>query len=540
MNNNVIYGNDAISYNVLLDDVRVMISNLGNIGIEVGRYNTLVDRIDDELKKELDKRVDMRDNSLDGEIDNVVNFGLESIYGTAINRLKKIKSGLEKYDWCFIISKFTDYVNSGVDKNNIDDISSRAVDCMKIINGVRIIDYDEVSDVLEKFYDAIYLLIKMEVVFDKRNLFDFVSNNYNYSSVIDDRVRKEIKDNNLYEVDKIKVLCNKLDSEGLNASYLNRYLIGMVLLETSDKDVILPIKKEIEDISKQFFDKNRYIVVESRNVRDFSSRIDRIRDRFYEVKNKFLKNTVAFSLSGVFVLTSCVGLVRSILMMSSSFNTRTVTWTQGDNEPNIIDNDNTFDGYGDGIYLKECSPYYLNSRGEYTRKVDIYSYYTNKEVLSSADIQNLLSLDFADNGRYIETIYEYTEDLSVVNSYDVTIKEVVEAEFNFSDEALVLFLISMFGLAVSAGVQVAVWKEEYKSSIAEYKYVKKDYIKKKEEYDEEFVELLELVKSNEELRDRFNKAYNDFVSKCGESDELKNIYDEINGVSYSKIKERKK
>ena len=70
--------------------------------------------------------------------------------------------------------------------------------------------------------------------------------------------------------------------------------------------------------------------------------------------------------------------------------------------------------------------------------------------------------------------------------------------------------------------------------------MKKNYIQNKDEYDKKLAELIELVKANEELRDRFNKFYDDFVSKYGETYEIKNIYDAINVVSYSKIKERKK
>lgn len=44
------YGNVVIDYKALFDDVKEMMDNLKNIGIDVSRFDRLIDKIDKEVK----------------------------------------------------------------------------------------------------------------------------------------------------------------------------------------------------------------------------------------------------------------------------------------------------------------------------------------------------------------------------------------------------------------------------------------------------------------------------------------------------------
>ena len=494
---------NKIKYDALFISVRDMINVLEGIGINVSEYSAIISDILDNCS-----------------------------YEEGGEKLKEIKSLLAKYEWCFAVSEFIDCVPGEFDENNINDVSAKAVECIKKINSANIERNREVNEFLEEFYDLIYLVIKEEVILDKSYLFDFVKSDDNFSIIIGDLVRSDINTIRLGKMGDVKLLHDQLDIKG----YLDRDLIKII----NDRDKL--IDSDMHDFNVEFFKKNRDIEDLENNVNSLHNDFSSQRSYLIELKDRLFKLGLSLGLAGVLAISGVLCIIRSHRMMNDSRDINTSTWTQGDTEPEVNEDINSasdFYYYGDGIYLKECFPYSLDSDGVYVRRVDVYSYDINDYF------QKLINVDFPLDGEFVETTYEFTHNLSAEDNYSGTVREVVVVESvdngNFRNGLLLLFIYMACEVVTFRRIGNNLFGDKrFIDGLRNYKSMKKNYIQNKDEYDKKLAELIELVKANEDLRDRFNKFYDDFVSKYGETYEIKNIYDAINVVSYSKIKERKK
>lgn len=50
--------------------------------------------------------------------------------------------------------------------------------------------------------------------------------------------------------------------------------------------------------------------------------------------------------------------------------------------------------------------------------------------------------------------------------------------------------------------------------------------------------MVRLIECNDEIRNRFNEYYEEFVSKYGENDDINKMYDEINNIKYDDVKRK--
>ena len=90
---------------------------------------------------------------------------------------------------------------------------------------------------IDRFIDSIYSVIKLEIVLKGTNeLFDYLMLYPSYVSILDDKIKQEIQEKELYNVAKINMKCIDLDSKGIASDYFDVDLIRMIA-ESGNNDI---------------------------------------------------------------------------------------------------------------------------------------------------------------------------------------------------------------------------------------------------------------------------------------------------------------
>lgn len=208
-NNNI-----SIIYKNLLNKCISMINNIKTIGFDMSCF--------------------------ENELNNVVNLD-NSSRDNHVRKLNELITKLEKYDVYFKAKNFVNYIKIQKDKKleNID-INKLVNAAYCILCEIRNIYNDGEEVIIDKFFDAIYDLIKLEVIMTGKSLLfeDVKISDANYR-LLDKSVRREIDkkviNGNKYSDINEKII--ELNSRGLSNNYVDLDLIKMMLRFENDNNV---------------------------------------------------------------------------------------------------------------------------------------------------------------------------------------------------------------------------------------------------------------------------------------------------------------
>ena len=156
---------------------------------------------------------------------------------------------------------------------------------------------------IDRFIDSIYSVIKLEIVLKGTNeLFDYLMLYPSYVSILDDKIKQEIQEKELYNVAKINMKCIDLDSKGIASDYFDVDLIRMIA-ESGNND-IEDRRNELNALEVSF-NQNNSAIKNKKNyfMYHLSRELKKLETCIKDVKKVILRQVVSLTLSSATVLT---------------------------------------------------------------------------------------------------------------------------------------------------------------------------------------------------------------------------------------------
>lgn len=264
------------------------------------------------MENKKDNKNLVSDVSLDSKLDKLISLDIQDdAYGIAIDRLNKLDSALNKYDFCFKVSGIISYVKTTLNKDYISEFISTDRDNVdikalvdKVVEGIKVISeseiesYVEIRKLVDHFCESIYLVIKEEILItNKSELFDFIQNYPVYVFGVSDRIMKEIKDKRLDNIYEIGVKCSNLDTLGLDSNYFDMALIRMIVEEENRDLFIEKRSNELRNLASSFSKNFDNIKEESGDIDFYRNMLSENKKEMKSLIHSIVKRGISFDLS---------------------------------------------------------------------------------------------------------------------------------------------------------------------------------------------------------------------------------------------------
>ena len=181
----------------------------------------------------------------------------ENAYSEPYNLLVKLEKDLVEYQKFLIIHFKNMSLKDGLNKNlnyiskNISVYRGEALRLISSVEELRFESLEEAEKEIYSVYETVYEVIKLELIkFSHSTLLTKVKSNNSAVTYVNDLIRKDIEDNNLFDNSDINNQINELSKDGINYNYLDEKLILTILLN-SDERVIDSINTKIESLKEE-------------------------------------------------------------------------------------------------------------------------------------------------------------------------------------------------------------------------------------------------------------------------------------------------
>lgn len=519
----------AIIYQSKMYKIRGKIDILNSVGIKGQRYLKELEEIEKYTNDQIE--------------DNSIN--IETIYSEATTKLEEIERELEKYNNYIAGYHYCEYLESKiredkVSEEEIKEYANKIRRFIDLINNEKTSDYSEEKEIVEKVYYVAYQVMKLEfITLGESEIFSVAKRNPAIESIINKEIASDI--NKLKDDNKItplmKQLISKIQSSGINYSYLDKLLITSIALEEDDS-IICKVRNNLDELLAKI--KNNTSKMES--TVEMIKKAEAIITYYDKQINKnnrhntkeILKRTVAGIVAGALLYGSyTIGRLSSKVY---EYKTKKETYS-------------SLNGYSSKEYYLMISPEYsknvkLNVYEPYeeykTRYSDYRRKYTSYDISNIADdcntLEDFLKLDL-EQAYSKKTDYEFRNaiNMSEEDFYDELIYEVVKIiqnpdDVNIENNYLTWGFISFLILILSGTAYVSAIKLFY--SIGGFKEIIKNS-DEKIKLRENLISLktkLEayrrLADNNKELKDEFTKIFNNFKEFINFNDTTKSKEDD--------------
>lgn len=226
----------AIKYNAKLMEVKNNIELLEKTNLKIESFNDIINKIEVELKEQIKKSYESFDNNISSK--TFLYDAVGAAYSKAIDKLDKINDYLmEEYNSYYRVESIYEDIETRIsslkEKTYDREISDDAILLLKSLNKTTSINYEEEKNLVEKVYNLIYKIIKLELLYSTDNtLFDYIKTNNIDSIYISKLIKEEI--NNFSDKEEINKVIKRITKYGLDAySYVDKDLI-MALLDANN------------------------------------------------------------------------------------------------------------------------------------------------------------------------------------------------------------------------------------------------------------------------------------------------------------------
>lgn len=227
----------AIEYETLLHKTNRVISNLKNVGIDVTRYENIIDDITNECKKEIDKGT--KEVILDDSAVSVSCY-LESSYIKAMSRLEKLLQELDKYEVYLRVASLTGILREFLKKKNKEekDLADLRVTLISILEDLKksgTLSYEVEGKLVNDIYSLVYDFIKEEIKkLNNSPTLEILQADEIHKYNLDKFIIKELENMNLKDPKNRFILLrkNELDLEGVDTHYVDEELIRKIVAVT--------------------------------------------------------------------------------------------------------------------------------------------------------------------------------------------------------------------------------------------------------------------------------------------------------------------
>ncbi len=406
----------AIEFETTVYKVNGSLTRLEKVGLNVKKYQKLVEEIIQNCNKETDYSME----NVFGAAESFREGMLENSYAKAISELESIFWELEKYEIYLKVAAFNqvlkDFLTSkNKDKSKIAELKDRLLVLLKELKTSNTLDYQVEGALVEDIYSLAYQLIKEEIkCFGTSTLLNTLKQDEIHKYNLDKQIRKELETLDLEseEYSSLKLRKNEIDmQEGLKSTYLEEDFILMVEKATMSEQEMQDLLEEITNQITFYYhkaerieqgkDKNEKSIVEN------SQKIQKHLKKIY--KNAALFATSAGILAGLITGSLTLG---KKWACEKKYNVTTFSYSSVDGELPV----RTEESYSieNSIKLYEYEPFEkVEGVGYYTRTVNTFD-------LSSLEERNLedylnINLETIRNAAKISD--DSKKDLSVSDLY---------------------------------------------------------------------------------------------------------------------------
>lgn len=532
----------ALEYKSLLNKVELMINNISELGINTEKYKNILKNIVNEVENK---------TNISKEVDEIGMLLIQD-YENGIKKLRKLESHLEEYNVYFKSLNTCNYIDTKIENENtkyiVNDYSNKIIEVLKNINNSSTLHYEEEKKIIEKVYDTAYKIIKLEIITNGNSIvYDYIKKYDTHLYFINDIVLKEInrfnlKDDKYY---KIKEKIYEIKSNGLDHSYFDLGLIKLLLCYDDNNDLKNNIYIELNNILKEIEENTKKALEKNKDNEEIRTNIENIKDYAIYLKKDICKKTLSVLLSIFITLGIGTGIYKVTKRLSTDKGYKMITTTysnkHGLTEEEKFVKKNMIDSYPKTL-IKEYGVWQKYVDG--TLRRDVISY----------DVSNY---EFENIEDYLKNDLEYYNVEGIVSSetksqYDATNlykEEFLEVEQNFIDKSQIiekyiigLHIFSAVMIYIIYILMIILIMDERKRS-GNYTFFEKlgviiDNIKKLKSDNEEknehlkqlkidIEELYQIINSNEELIQRFNKLYEENKYLLNNTDELYEKFNEL-------------
>jgi len=517
----------AIEYNTKLAEVKDILKKIGKLGIKSTSYLNKVKEIENETAVKINVSYDTFCTS---ESNTFLVDSLNHNYSKALQQLDKIYNYVcSLYEVYYVLDSDYKSLRKKVDEvnqNNFMEIASKIKDLLVVLKFSGTVKYDEEKKFVDNIYALVYRMIKIELLYGSRSLFDYIKSDETDMLFIAALIKKDA--DKMIRNGENASLTNKLlelEKKGLsNRFYFDEDLLMILIAENSE--VFDKVKKEFL-VKYEEYDKASKDLMEVRSGKDDLSKTiqnNRVRLRNINLK-KFGKNMlfaldIAAVCGAIYVTTD----LAKALSTTTTYKTVTTFYdsTHAEVEENVI----YADSVDDSLSLVEYSPWEEPGyfREGYTRNVYTYDLSNLEETYNS--IKDYLHSDLKEYVTFdeeIETVEEKPEDIYEGNKYviervmqDKTDSQIQINQGNFND------LKTLFGTFLSGfDFLLLFWINKKLQLRKKKKECKKTFIANKEKFLELEMQIAHLLDTLNEMRKGIYQYYDQLPNILKEDGDIK-------------------
>jgi len=531
-----------------------MIATLGEINIDVEKFNILFNEIIDDVDKKCN----------DANNKNCLQAYFDSIYRDGIEKLKLLEKDLLKYNVYFKAVTLTNYVNDLLTKND-NDINKKdtlvseifsdeqinylvdsMIDVLSLVRDSN--DIDQNNKIIKDMYNTAYQIIKLELLtkFESR-IYNYVKRNQLDMLFIDKCFQDELKTIDLSDkrYNKLNLKMLKQANNGLGQDYFDLDSIKLLLVCNGDinNNIAITLKDGIDSSDKL----GKKFDVNVKNLYSLKKKLDNYKINLVRAKKKIVVN----SLSVLLTLTMFAGwglgahkLLKKIVTYDK-YN-KVVTTYSDLNGLNVTDEcvyiDFTQKDLVDKRYIREYGLWKQIDDNEYEREIKVYDIsdfnFDSIEDYISYGVDNYkVSYDL--ETEVSENVENYSSSYIEVEKIDVDEPSKV---FRVSEYCIgiVLFLCAytIISLLVASAKNYTFIDRisDLKDYLKGFKENKKLSVETLEEMKKIVLDMQDIINKNEELKLEFNKLYEKNKFLLNDPDELFRRFEEVSSkINFSKV-----
>lgn len=539
---------NAIVYEREIKHIKLLLNNIVSIGIDISSFEASLVKITDSTKEELEK-IRSKDDNMTTRM-----MFINQLYSNKIQELRKFKMGLEQYIVYYKTYNKCNYINSflseNLNKEKLDSFIDEIIESLTDIRKSDTIDYDEEAMVVEKLYETVYALIKLEIkIKGTSKLLDYC-NTYETDVVyLNTLLEKDLKEN---PSKRLAIYKSKVNYENANQLHLDLELLKYLVFGENDhklKEDFLEKAKNVATLlgngeqrldylnSKKIINENNYEKLQSdkkkTNIERFKKGIKNIATLILTSSIVLGAYTLGYYIAKEEVTEEKYKTESTILVDGETDVENTITYEKaiGDFNP---------EGLLENTSLKIYYPW-EKAFGGYKRSIRVYD-------LSDIKYDNLeayLNLDLSLLGRKYETEYERKEELSPEDLYYVPAIEIskniqheddMQSSYNKNDLIFVFLLNEIWLTIIMAYISFSLEDTGFKiwpiaNMIEQYDYYKDERRFNLENREATLAEIkaideeiAHLIKDNERLKAEYasllqSRGYQSIISTIEAKDE---------------------
>lgn len=427
------YNGKSLKLNKMINDLETLGFNLSNLKIQI-----------DDINNKVLNEANSKENSHE--------FEVISIYTNGINELTKIEAIIDSnYSVYFKIYNYALYIlELDITKDNIDEVVNSLKKLIDKFHNTSNIVYDKEKLIVETVYEAIYKVIKSEIIINGH------SKIYDYTKMVDvdsyylhNLVKNELDGINLDKYSDIKRLIYKINSVGFDSNYFEIELIKEIIFKDKKEELSLIAQKSIKNLANQINVIDSICLIKEEEIISSKNREQEIKKRISEARKDIAKKIVALSLASSIPIGSFFGFKKFFTSISEPFcDVTTKTYNSYYDNTQIdkgtINLNKVPSDQNQRVVVKRYLPYVMSDNPyreietynlPYKENYDLEDYIadiSNGDVLPNKEIEEMNDNSTMYTTDYFEVIYRYVDfESKHISDLDVALNSIVSLIITF-------------------------------------------------------------------------------------------------------------